>query len=630
MSYRLNKTNGELVVELADGQIDTTSTDITLVGRNYRGFGEIFNENFIKIIENFANTLPPNSPLKGQLWYDTQLQRLKIYNGTEFRAAGSPIVSSTRPSLVQGDLWIDNQNKKLYFYDGNVDGEVTLVGPEYDDAQGKTGIEVESVVDINSQERVVIKLLIAGELFAVLTKDSFRLSGTRKILGYPDDPNDTVVPSRQLFQKGFNLVDQEYLFRGTAESALALIDEDGNTRSTANFLPSDSDATTIGSLTVNNSNGLRVGVNDVVYSNYKVIGTTTVIETQQNQTDVAVRTRVGNQFTVPLFIDSSESRIGIYNESPQYTLDINGDFRTSGNTVIDGDLTVNGSATYVNVDTLKVLDKNIELALLDDSTEGDDTSVDGAGITVRSTGGSKDLSWQQDTNSWTSNVNFNIESGNEYKINGDLVLSRTELGPTITRANGLSSIGTLTELNVDNITLDGNTLSTANVGLTIDASGDVSVSNSRLTNLDEPVDGQDAVTKNYVDIQIDSTDVALSLDTTGLSNPAVENPYNDVQTILESISPASQKQDGVRARIHCVSYTNTTISGIDIQAAVNKEFVTINNIQEPFDLEENLTAESVLQDVNFDSISAPFSPIPNRTTMTFEISGSQWNWQNTV
>ena len=54
MSYKINKTNGDLLVELTDGIIDITSTDITLVGRNYKGIGEAFNENFVKIIENFS------------------------------------------------------------------------------------------------------------------------------------------------------------------------------------------------------------------------------------------------------------------------------------------------------------------------------------------------------------------------------------------------------------------------------------------------------------------------------------------------------------------------------------------------------------------------------------------------
>jgi hypothetical protein len=92
MSYKLNKTDGELLVELADGQIDTTTTDITLVGRNYKGFGEFINENFIKMVENFASTAAPGNPLLGQLWYDTSEERLKIYNGETFRSAGGPIL----------------------------------------------------------------------------------------------------------------------------------------------------------------------------------------------------------------------------------------------------------------------------------------------------------------------------------------------------------------------------------------------------------------------------------------------------------------------------------------------------------------------------------------------------------
>ena len=106
MSYKLNRTDGSLLVELQDGVIDTTSSDITLVGRNYKGFGEYLNENYISLLENFASTSAPSNPISGQLWYDLSDQRLKIYNGTTFRTAGGPIVSSTQPSMSR--LYYEN------------------------------------------------------------------------------------------------------------------------------------------------------------------------------------------------------------------------------------------------------------------------------------------------------------------------------------------------------------------------------------------------------------------------------------------------------------------------------------------------------------------------------------------
>ena len=87
MAYKLNKTDGTLLVDLIDGTIDINSTSLTLVGRNYTGYGEAFNENFIKILENFSNSNSPLNPIAGQTWWDTSEARLKIctknttYNG---------------------------------------------------------------------------------------------------------------------------------------------------------------------------------------------------------------------------------------------------------------------------------------------------------------------------------------------------------------------------------------------------------------------------------------------------------------------------------------------------------------------------------------------------------------------
>lgn len=636
MSYRLNKTNGELVVELADGQIDNTSTDITLVGRNYRGFGELFNENFIKIVENFSNTSAPDTPLTGQLWYDTNQQRLKIYNGSQFRTAGSPIVSSSRPSLIQGDLWIDNLNRQLYFYDGNADNEFTLVGPAYNQTQGKTGLEVESVIDIDSRTHVVLKMFIAGELFAVISQDTeFLLSSRNKIDGFPDRLNDAVFPPRQEIRKGINLVDPDSFYRGTAESAKGLVDNSGNLTTVNDFLVANQNEETTGSLFIKNTNGLTIGIQDTPYCAIKLVGTTTAIETQQSGTDIALRTKTGNQLKNAIYIKSQTERIGVYNSNPEYGLDITGDFRTTSNAVIEGDLTVKGNASYFNVQTLQVLDKNIELGLLDDSTEGNDETVDGGGITLRSTNGSKDLFWDLAENSWTSNVNFNLESSKSYKINGQNVLSFTELGPTVNTANGLTSIGTLDNLAVDNLRFDTNIISTPAAGSTpvnliLNPSANVSVSSSRIVDASDPVDAQDTATKNYVDNTINSIDVALSLDTTGLNNPSLSNPYNDVKDILESISPANQKQSGTIARIHGVAYNNTTIQGINIDAAADIEYVAVTKITDPFDLEENISEESVVRDINFEFASGTFNAVPLRSTFIFEISDNEWIWQNTV
>lgn len=622
MSYRINKTNGELLVELADGTIDTTSSDITLVGRNFRGFGELFNENFVKLVENFASSTGPNNPLQGQLWYDTNQERLKLYNGVEFRPASGAVVSPSQPPLVEGDIWIDNRNKQLYFFDGGVQSQPTLVGPVFSESQGTSGIQVQTVIDINGKEQVLVKFFVANDLIYVLVKETFRLAGANRIDQYPTDLTDPVVPPRQLFRKGLNLVNPGFEFQGTALTARNLVDETGNVRSTANFLPSDSNGTTIGTLTILNSNGLSIGFDGTVYSRLRNVGTRTVLETVQSQTDLVLRTRQGNTSINSLFIKGLNSNVGINTNEPTEMLDVNGNLRVRQDAVIDGNLIVNGNATYINVDTLRVLDKNIELGLLDDSTQGTDNDVDGAGITVRSSQGSKDIFWDQTSNSWTSNVNLNLLLGNEYRINNQLILSRTELGATVTTANGLTSIGTLTSLAVDNINIDGNTVSSITGDIILNPSNNiVNFANSQLIGVNTPSTPSSATNKNYVDTEVRSINVALSLDATGLADPSMANPHESVRQILESISPASEKENGVLARIHTVSYNNVTVSGIDIAGAADKSYISV--------LSDDSSTVSVLQDIAFSPAAGATTLQPVRQTMLFEIVSGEWNWVST-
>ena len=59
MAYLITKSDGTTLTTVSDGQIDDLSTDLTLIGKNYSGFGEAFNENLIKLLENFASTVRP-------------------------------------------------------------------------------------------------------------------------------------------------------------------------------------------------------------------------------------------------------------------------------------------------------------------------------------------------------------------------------------------------------------------------------------------------------------------------------------------------------------------------------------------------------------------------------------------
>ena len=124
MAYTINKSNGEILISLPDGTLDTT-LGINLVGRNYVGYGELHQENFVRLLENFADDTRPLRPLVGQLWYDTSIQALKYYNGSTFKPISNTSVSPQSPTNTQvGDAWWDTANQKLRVWNGTSWSEI--------------------------------------------------------------------------------------------------------------------------------------------------------------------------------------------------------------------------------------------------------------------------------------------------------------------------------------------------------------------------------------------------------------------------------------------------------------------------------------------------------------------------
>lgn len=169
MSYIINKTDGSILAEVTDGNIDQVATDLTLIGKSASAYGEYINENLVRLLENFANTSKPLHPIQGQLWYDTIERRLKVYDSAAgFKLTSGTLVSDSVPSTIaQGDIWIDSKRQQLYFNDG----VATILAGPYDPAV--TGFSIIDVLDIYDVGHKIMVLVIDEVLFAIFSKEEF-------------------------------------------------------------------------------------------------------------------------------------------------------------------------------------------------------------------------------------------------------------------------------------------------------------------------------------------------------------------------------------------------------------------------------------------------------------------------
>ena len=326
MTYQVSfteTTNPSKPAITVEDQSLNIQTDLTFPGKNYSGYAPIVAENFLHLLENFANNTAPITPVEGQLWYDNSsgVSLLKIFDGTNWTAAGSVKKASTAPLVANstlGDLWVDTNNQQLYLFSGST---WLLVGPQYSTGSN-TGPIIETITDTNNTAHSIITLYANNNRIAIVSKEQF--TPKSYINGF------TVI------HQGINLSSIDVTsttsptkFWGIASAADAL-NINGTTVSSSNFLRTDVTVPSNVQLSIRNDNGINIG-SDLSFS-ISSNTSSTILKSKTNGKSIELNV---NDTSTVIHIDSS-LKVGINNNNPIEALDVIGNTTISGKIIVTG------------------------------------------------------------------------------------------------------------------------------------------------------------------------------------------------------------------------------------------------------------------------------------------------------
>ena len=374
MAYTINRTDGTVVATITDGTINNT-TSLTLFGKSYSGFGEALNENLVKLLENAASTAAPSAPLKGELWFDTSVNILKVYDGTSFKPAGGSKSQSTAPTTPgAGDLWTDSDDDQLYVYTGT---QWQLVGPVYTKGQTLSGWKIETIAS-SGGNKVVSSMYAGNTRVAILSKETFTPQATQT--GFAQIKAGITLNSTL-----------GAVFDGTNTSAQfldtsATTNTSGTVIAAANFLRADANDDTTGTLAIKNDDGLTIGANEKF--KLKTASDHVVLANESQDKNFSITLNDGGATIVPLAVTGSTGAIAL-----------TGATTITGNVAITGNLTISGSYDKSSVDVSTYVDAFIGV------NEGNGTDVNGGLIVERgSTGNEARVQWNETSDKWEAGI----------------------------------------------------------------------------------------------------------------------------------------------------------------------------------------------------------------------------------
>jgi len=594
MSYQINRTDGTILTEVADGQTDQISTGLTLIGKNFSGFGEALNENLVHLLENFSGSARPKNPIRGQMWYDTSEAKVKVYNGRDFVPVSSATVANTQPTEIGiGDLWYNDVSKQLYFYDGN---QSVLLGPSFSASQGLSGFRVESILDSQNQTRVVTTLYTNGVLLGIFSKDRFIPS--RPIQGFSEN-DEGILIFKEIFP-GFNqgsykvrqanpttgvVEETPLIFKVTAENANNL----GGLPASL-YVRSDTSNLIEGQLQIQSNLGITLGDEGLV--SFSIVNGDLILANNKSQRDIKVTVKQG---------ETPETAISIL--TPIRTIDVYPDFsdsqvRLGGSLIINGDLTVQGSTTTVNTENLVVQDKSIELATVETPT---DEIASGGGIILKGDT-DKIIIWSEDNESyqlsnetsmdlksyaWNFSEHINLADNKFLYLNDTEIFRKVSEGKyaltaDVVALDGVTQSGKQNFINIGpGVLSDPAVMKIENNEILIleedqdlilspNGEGNIILTGQpRIEGLADPELQQDAATKEYVDDVVETRSIVLSINLEG-----AESGQYIADEILTKLAPVSDYRVSTIARVLCTTLTNTAVQVTPTLATTTGTFLT--------------------------------------------------------
>jgi hypothetical protein len=337
MAYSITTTSGSFVATVQDATINTTATSLTLIGRDYAGYGAFLNENFVHLMEHFAANTAPEKKLTGQIWYDTDTTGggiLRVWNqvANVWKPVGSSISQSGAPLTASpGDLWFDPDEGQLSAW-SEVESDWILIGPP--STLAGSGAVVTTIIDSSSNSHVIIQFKVNNNIVGIISYD-------------PTFTPQTAIAGFATIKPGFNLVSSSTLtgaqFTGDASNALFL-----NGVSASQFLRSDQNTSTpyrlgVGNLVVGSDLNISTAVAD---NEVKIIGTT-------NNRDINFYANVGGNISVrPIAISGSTGSVNFEKSvTIGENLSTSGTFSVGTTSNLLGNVTINNGLLPTNDNT---------------------------------------------------------------------------------------------------------------------------------------------------------------------------------------------------------------------------------------------------------------------------------------